>query len=279
MKNSQDGLFENSDKKTISEILQIYKANGLPEREALILIAFVLGKSREYVLSHQELDCPNDAIELLEKRLTGYPLQYIIGNVEFYGRQFIVQEGVLIPRWETEGLVELAIEYIRRYNVKTVAEIGVGSGVISVTLAIETGAFVLGTDISPKALEVSYENAKRHGVEHLVSFRLGNYLEPFEDILDSVEMIVSNPPYVRQGADVQRELLYEPKEALFAGEEGLNFYREFFNRYNIKGKIVLMEIGDDQGTFLQKLTGGKCIKDLAGKDRYLVIIDGQLPTA
>lgn len=72
---------------------------------------------------------------------------------------------------------------------------------------------------------------------------------------------------------MQRELLYEPKEALFAGEDGLNFYREFFNRYNIKGKIVVMEIGDEQGPFLQKLTDGECIKDLAGKDRYLVIID------
>lgn len=259
--------------KTISEILQIYKNRGLPKREALILIALVLGKSREYVLSHQELECPNDAIELLEKRLTGYPLQYIVGNVEFYGRQFIVQEGVLIPRWETEGLVELAIEYIKNYNIKKVAEIGLGSGVISVTLAIETGAFVFGTDISPKALEVSYENAKRHSIEHLVSFRLGNYLEPFEDILDNIEMVISNPPYVKQGFCVQRELLYEPPESLFAGEDGLIFYREFFNRYNIKGKIVIMEIGEDQGESLRKITGGEIVKDIAGKDRYLVIND------
>jgi len=270
---STESMEDKFSSKTISEILQIYKNRGLPKREALILIALVLGKSREYVLSHQELECPNDAIELLEKRLTGYPLQYIVGNVEFYGRQFIVQEGVLIPRWETEGLVELAIEYIKNYNIKKVAEIGLGSGVISVTLAIETGAFVLGTDISPKALEVSYENAKRHGVEHLVSFRLGNYLEPFEDILDNIEMVISNPPYVKQGFCVQRELLYEPPESLFAGEDGLIFYREFFNRYNIKGKIVIMEIGEDQGESLHKITGGEIVKDIAGKDRYLVIND------
>jgi len=270
---STESMEDKFSSKTISEILQIYKNRGLPKREALILIALVLGKSREYVLSHQELECPNDAIELLEKRLTGYPLQYIVGNVEFYGRQFIVQEGVLIPRWETEGLVELAIEYIKNYNIKKVAEIGLGSGVISVTLAIETGAFVFGTDISPKALEVSYENAKRHGVEHLVSFRLGNYLEPFEDILDNIEMVISNPPYVKQGFCVQRELLYEPPESLFAGEDGLIFYREFFNRYNIKGKIVIMEIGEDQGESLHKITGGEIVKDIAGKDRYLVIND------
>ena len=273
MNDVRDAFSEKFDKKNISEILRTYKAKGLPEREALILIAFVLGKSREYVLSHQELECPDGAIELLEKRLTGYPLQYIVGNVEFYGRQFTVEEGILIPRWETEGLVELAIECIKRFNVKTVAEIGIGSGIISVTLAIETGASVLGTDINPKALEISYANAKRHNVEHLVSFKLGSYLEPFEERFDDIDMIISNPPYVREGIEVQRELLYEPKEALFAGEDGLNFYREFFNRYNIKGKIVVMEIGDDQCAFLQKLTDGKCIKDLAGKDRYLVIID------
>ncbi|MGQ9855637.1 MAG: peptide chain release factor N(5)-glutamine methyltransferase [Fervidobacterium sp.] len=254
---------------TVSEVIAIYKRKGLPEREALILIAKYFEKTKEYILAHNDMECPDEVLKILDKRLSGYPLQYIVGEVEFYGRTFYISEGVLIPRWETEGLVELAIKYIKEYNLKNLIDIGLGSGIIAVTLAIETGVRVYGTDISEKALEVAKKNADRYGIEH--DFRLGPFAEPFVKIWDNIDMVISNPPYVRSDAELQKELFYEPSEALFAGPDGLDFYKEFFKRYNIDGKIILMEIGHDQGDVLRELTNGLIFKDLAGKDRYLVI--------
>ncbi|MEJ5257163.1 MAG: peptide chain release factor N(5)-glutamine methyltransferase [Fervidobacterium sp.] len=253
----------------ISEVIAVYKRKGLPEREALILIAKYFEKTKEYILAHNDIECPDEVLKLLDKRLSGYPLQYILGEAEFYGRAFYISEGVLIPRWETEGLVELAIGYIKEYNLKNLIDIGLGSGIIAVTLALETGVFIYGTDVSKKALEVAQKNADRYGIK--CDFRLGAFADPFVEIWDNIEMVVSNPPYVRSDAKLQKELSYEPPEALFAGPEGLDFYKEFFKKYNIDGKIVLMEIGHDQGNALRELTGGQIIKDLAGKDRYLVV--------
>lgn len=254
----------------ISEVLKLYKEKGLPEREALILISKVLERSKEFVISHDELECPEQAIELLEKRLTGYPLQYILGEVEFFGRKFYIEEGVLIPRWETEGLVEIAIDLIRKNGIKKVLEIGVGSGVILITLALETGVECYGTDINPKAIKVTRKNSQMYNVN--CELKLGEYAEPFIEEFDEIELIVSNPPYVRADAVLPIEVQYEPPDALFAGKDGLDFYKKFFERYNIQGKIVVMEIGEDQGEALRKLTGGEILKDLAGKDRYLVVI-------
>jgi release factor glutamine methyltransferase len=265
-----------------SEIVQAYKDKGLPEREALLLIAKVLGKKKEYVIAHFYDDCPEEFLEsvitLFEKRLTGYPLQYIIGEVEFYGRTFYIEEGVLIPRWETEGLVELSLEYIRKYKLRKVLDIGVGSGVIAITIALECandkelsalGVEVFGTDVNEKAIALARKNAMRYSVK--CDFRLGEYAEPFKDDWDSIDIIVSNPPYVRKGTQLQKELEFEPQEALFGGEDGLEFYKEFFKRYETSGKIVIMEIGEDQGEKLKALTGGEVLKDLAGKDRYLIV--------
>ncbi|MGC8820317.1 MAG: peptide chain release factor N(5)-glutamine methyltransferase [Fervidobacterium sp.] len=253
----------------VSDALRFFKNKGLPEREALILISHVTKKPKEYFIAHDDVECSHEAIELLEKRLSGYPLQYIIGEVEFYGRKFYIEEGVLIPRWETEGLVEIAIDYIGKYGIKNVLEIGVGSGAILITIALETNITCYGTDIDRKALDVALKNASRFGVK--CDMKLGKFAEPFEDIFDEIQMVISNPPYVREDAKLPKEVTYEPVHALFAGKDGLNFYKEFFKRYNLKGKIVIMEIGSDQADKLIELTNGIVLKDLAGKDRYLVI--------
>ncbi|QIV78859.1 peptide chain release factor N(5)-glutamine methyltransferase [Fervidobacterium pennivorans subsp. carthaginiensis] len=265
-----------------SEIVQTYKNKGLPEREALLLIGKAIGKKKEYVIAHFYDECPEEflgtIIALFEKRLTGYPLQYIIGEVEFYGRMFYVEEGVLIPRWETEGLVDLSLEYIRKYKLRKVLDIGVGSGVIAISIALECasdkelsalGVEVLGTDVNEKAIALARKNAMRYSIK--CDFRLGEFAEPFRNDWDSIDMIVSNPPYVRKDVTLQKELEFEPQEALFGGEDGLEFYREFFKRYDTSGKIVIMEIGEDQGEKLKALTGGEVLKDLAGKDRYLIV--------
>lgn len=253
------------------DLISQYKACGLSEREIILIASHLTGKSKEYLIAHPETECPNEVLGLLDLRLEGYPLQYILGSVEFYGRTFKVEEGVLIPRWETEGLVEIAIDIIRRKQIKLVADIGVGSGVIAVTLALETGVTVLGTDVERKPLEVTLKNAKTYGVEDKIELRLGEFLEPFKERYAEFQLIVSNPPYVKCGTPLQKELLYEPECALFGGVDGLDFYREFFRRYDVTGKIVLMEIGEDQGEELKRMTGGTVLKDLAGKDRYLLV--------
>lgn len=258
----------------ISEIVEAYKSRGLRESEITRLIAFECGVSRERIVAHRDEEFCGDIdrlLEKLERRAQGFPLQYLLGNVEFYGRKFAIREGVFIPRWETEGLVELAIVLIKERRLGLVAEIGVGAGVIAITLALETGAIVLGTDVSDVAVEVSWQNARLHDCVERVDFKVGPYLEPFENVFDEIEMIVSNPPYVRTGVQVPPELTFEPPKALYAGADGLDFYREFFRRYGTSGKIVLMEIGEDQGEALKKMTGGVVLQDLSGKDRYLVV--------
>ncbi|WP_448377337.1 peptide chain release factor N(5)-glutamine methyltransferase [Fervidobacterium sp.] len=259
---------------TFSEIIKIYTEKGLPEREALLLIGKVIKQKKEYIIAHRYDECPKEYLEyifeLFEKRFNGYPLQYILGEVEFYGRMFYIEEGVLIPRWETEGLIDICKEYVRRYDLKNIIDIGVGSGVIAITIALEcNNVRVYGTDISEKAIALSQRNANRYGAN--CTFKCGEFAEPFLDLFDTIQLIVSNPPYVRTDAKLQKELNYEPREALFSGEDGLNFYRELFKRYNLEGKIVVMEIGDDQGEYLKNLTGGHILKDLSGKDRYLVV--------
>jgi len=255
----------------LSELVSRYKVLGLREHEIILIASHLTGKSKEYLIAHPETECPDKILELLNRRLRGYPLQYILGKVEFYGRTFQVAEGVLIPRWETEGLVEIAIDIIKRKQIKLVADIGVGTGVIAITLALETGVTVLGTDVEDKPLKVTLENAKLHGVENRINLRLGEFLEPFKEWFEKIQMIVSNPPYVKRGTLLQSELYYEPEKALFGGEDGLDFYRGFFKRYDITGKVVLMEIGEDQGEELKKMTGGTVLKDIAGKDRYLLV--------
>ncbi len=255
----------------VLEAGKLFKENGLPEKEALILLAYLTGKTKEYFIAHPEYEVPEKLKELLELRKKGYPLQYITKEVEFYGRKFYVEEGVLIPRWETEGLVELAIDIMRKRNLKYAADIGVGSGVIAVTIALETQAFVYGTDINDKAIEVTQKNVEKYNLNDRIVIKKGRYLEPFSDILDKIEIIVSNPPYVRNNAMLQKEVTFEPSTALFAGEDGLDFYREFFKNYTLKGKIVLLEIGEDQGKYLKSLTDGKVLKDLSGRDRYLLV--------
>ncbi len=255
----------------VLEATKLFKDNGLPEKEALILLAFLTGKSKEYFIAHPEYEVPEKLNEFLELRKKGYPLQYIAKEVEFFKRKFYVEEGVLIPRWETEGLVELAVDIIHKRNIKYVAEIGVGSGVIAVTIALETEALVYGTDINDKAIEVTLKNVEKYNLNDRIIIKKGYYLEPFLDILDRIELIISNPPYVRNSTNLQKEVTFEPSTALFAGEDGLDFYRTFFKKYYLQGKIILMEIGEDQGNYLETLTGGKILKDLSGKDRYLFV--------
>lgn len=211
-----------------------------------------------------------------------FPIQYLLNEQEFYGRSFYVDKGVLIPRLDTEVLVEKALNILNKESIEEpkVLDIGVGSGVIGITIALEVPTSkVMGVDISEKALEISSKNKK--------ILKAGNIKFIKSDLFENIEykkfnMIVSNPPYISSDeTDVMSEdaLLHEPSEALFAGSEGLYFYNSISKKameYLDDNGYLLFEIGYKQGEIVAKMMetyGFKNVeiaKDLAGNDRVVV---------
>ncbi len=231
---------------------------ALPRLDFELIIASVLGQSREWVVSHPDLTVSEKEESGVNKSVTrresGEPLAYIIGEKEFYGRTFEVNSSVLIPRPATEGLVKLAMDFVKDPNNEVrktdkgvvcfskmlvtqsrcnynIVDIGTGSGCIAITLALELPEKkIIATDICPEALEVAKDNARRHGVLDRIDFRLGNLLEPAED-LDEPFLVVSNPPYIPDGDDLMDDVKdYEPHLALFGGKDGSDILRELLDQ-------------------------------------------------
>ncbi len=229
--------------------------------------------------------------EMVKRRLSGEPLQYILGEQSFYGLTFKVDRRVLIPRPETEALVEnivtLADAHWSKESVLNIADIGTGSGAIAITLAkLRPNWSVTTVDISTDALEVARENATLNGVEDRVTFIHGNCLDPL--LVDngnssaSFHIIVSNPPYISSKDVLQLESQvkdYEPHLALDGGEDGLDFYRRLVNDgYSLLDQtgFIAFEVGDDQSDDviqLLHLRGYKkaySLKDLTGVNRFVI---------
>lgn len=200
--------------------------------------------------------------ELVERRYRGEPIQYITGETEFYGLPFRVNPNVLIPRPETEHLVEQAIALAREFTEPRIVEVGAGSGAIAVALAVHlVGARITTIDVSAEALAVARENAARNAVSEQVRFLQGDLLEPVAG--EEFDLVVSNPPYVpeadRESLSVEvRE--YEPGQALFAGEDGLDVYRRLIPAAYAAlapGGYVLLEIGYGQAEGIRALLAGR----------------------
>jgi release factor glutamine methyltransferase len=194
-----------------------------PRLTAEVLLIHALKRDRSYLYAHPEEELAEVAWihfgRYLHERLKGKPTQYITGRQEFYGRDFRVTPDVLIPRPETEHLVEAAIARIKPNDL--VLDVGTGSGAIAITLALETRARVFATDISAAALGVARAQRFSAGVHYVLS----NLVDTFRD--HSIDVLVSNPPYVPRTdeAGLQREVRdYEPHVALFAGPTGLEIY-------------------------------------------------------
>jgi release factor glutamine methyltransferase len=194
-----------------------------PRLTAEVLLTHALQRDRSYLYAHSDDELSEIAWihygRYLHERMKGKPTQYITGRQEFYGRDFRVTPDVLIPRPETEHLVEAAIARIQPNDL--VLDVGTGSGAIAITLALETPARVVATDISAAALGVARAQQFSAGVHYL----LGNLVDAFRD--QSVDVLVSNPPYVPRTDEpgLQREVRdYEPHIALFAGPTGLEIY-------------------------------------------------------
>ena len=227
------------------------------------------------------LNVSSNIEEDYNKLLNKYPIQYLIGYVNFYGYKIYVNENVLIPRYETEYLVEKTIKYIKElFNDEEVKilDIGTGSGAIAIALKKELDAKVTATDISKDALEVAIKNAKENNCQ--IEFLENNMLN---NINDKFDVIISNPPYVSYDEEVEEGVkLYEPNIALYAPNKGLHYYEEILksasNNLN-KKYIIAFEIGYTQGKEIELIANKylknidiKIEKDLSGKDRYVFII-------
>lgn len=234
--------------------------------------------------------------ELIDRRSKGEPVQYIMGSQEFMGLEFIVNENVLIPRQDTETLVEDALEIINTGTLRgedmdvkrkewDILDLCTGSGAIGVSLArIANKVNVTCSDISEGAIKVAKENAQKHGVAKSVKFEQGDLFKPFSKHFrkQKFDMIISNPPYIKSSViqTLQKEVCeHEPLSALDGGESGLDFYERIVSGVGShlrKSGVLLLEIGHDQGEAVSGLlsrngefTSIRVLKDLANRDRIV----------
>jgi release factor glutamine methyltransferase len=234
------------------------------------LAGFSVGKDRTFVLTHSE--DPFDASradQLLSRRESGEPLAYILGWREFFGRKFRVDPSVLIPRHETEILVEQALLV---QGVRSVLDVGTGSGCIGITLKLEKPEWnVVCSDFSSAAIQVARENAEILGAD--VKFRHSDLFARFQG--ETFDLIVSNPPYIGVEESLPAEVRdHEPHTALFADHHGLEVYERIAQSYQARlnpGGTLILEIGQDQTEPLSRLFPmSQILKDLDGNPRVLV---------
>lgn len=273
---------------TIKEWLAWGRAElvGIPAGDTRLLLQHVLQVNHAYLVAHDQdallIGQEQQFRSLVQRAKMGEPVPYIVGHAPFFGRDFVVSPAVLIPRPETEELVQHALHWLADRPDSRVVDVGTGSGCIAVTLACERpGLHVAAVDVSPDALAVAGRNARRLDVAGRVRFFHGHLLEPLPDAID---LIIANLPYV--GAVEWPDLMesvrhYEPQTALLAGEDGLLLINQLMQqaqtRLRPRGAIML-EIGWQQGaavvTLAQEQFPAGMVnlhQDLAGLDRFVTI--------
>ena len=260
-----------------------------PSLETQMMIAKVIEKDRLYIMLNLEEDIDESKVEIIKtmigKRKSSYPLQYILGEREFWGMDFKVSEGVLIPRQDTEILIEETLKKLKdnkhKSNLKGF-EIGVGSGIISITLLKEIETLtMIGVDINDKAIELTKANALKHEVNDRLCILNSNLFEKINKE-NQFDFIISNPPYIETKVidSLQEDLKqHEPKLALDGGEDGLDFYRAIIEQsksYISPEGFIAFEIGYNQAEAVKKIfvengyPNVTIAKDLAGFDRVVI---------
>ncbi len=253
--------------------------------DADLLLAHACGLAKEDLYAH--LDVPVTAAEeaayrgLVRRRARGEPVAYLRGYKEFFGLRFAVDPRVLIPRPETEVLVEAALAFIRRTGRALVADVGTGSGAIAVAVAVsEPSVRVIATDVSPEALEVARANAEAHGVAARVDLRRGDLLAPVDR---AVDVVTANLPYLpderrSEWAGERTSLRFEPREAVVAGPDGLDVIRRCVAQLPGKlspGGAVFLECDPPQAGPVEALLRAvgattRVVADLSGAPRVVV---------
>lgn len=251
-----------------------------PRLTAEVLLCHATQRDRAFLYAHSS----DELTELwwihygryLNERLKGKPTQYVTHKQEFYGRDFYVDESVLIPRPETEHLVETALAYMRQRTPARVIDIGTGSGAIAISIALESRRPVLASDVSMPALRVAQRNRQKHSAQ--VSFLAADLLEAVRPA--SIDLLVSNPPYVpgEDAANMQTEVRdWEPHLALFAGNTGFEIYRRLIAQAEIAvapGGRLIMELGYRSLDGVREMLARRWtdildISDLAGLPRVI----------
>ena len=266
---------------TVQEFIRlgIERLDGVvdsPLLECQVLAAHVLMTDRSWIIAHPEAELPDLAMEvLLQRREVGEPLAYILGWREFYGRRFAVRPGVLIPRQDTETLIETCLGL--SHSPHSVLDIGTGSGIIGITLKLERPTWsVTVSDISPQALAIALENAESlqaeiEGVE-------SDLFAAFEG--RKFDLFVSNPPYIGSGEKLAKEVKsFEPHLALYSGKTGFEIYEQIVKHapsYLNQGGHLVLELGYQSLSGVTDLLNqagwriNKVVKDLSAIDRCIV---------
>nr|WP_218036601.1 peptide chain release factor N(5)-glutamine methyltransferase [Sphingobium sp. EM0848] len=251
--------------------------SGTPRLDAELLLAHALDVSRNELLMRQrDLSVPPGFNLLLDRRLAGEPIAYITGNRDFWTISLHVTPDVLIPRPDTETLIEAAVDHFAKRAPAHILDLGTGSGALLLAALSQWQlASGVGVDVSPAALAVARGNAERLGLADRADFRLGDWAEGMEGPFD---LILINPPYIAEDVVLSGDVLHEPNGALFAGAEGLDDYRRIapmLPRLLGPGGMAAIEIGYDQRVSVSALLVDQGFSvtaraDLAGHDRCLV---------
>lgn len=251
--------------------------------EAELLLCYVLGTSRALLLAHDDMEATEVQIEAYQGMImqyqSGAPLQYLLGKTDFMGLELQVTPAVLIPRFDTECLVERALQLLEPILQPTVLDICTGSGAIAIAIShYKKDAVVYAGDLSAEALRVATQNNAQCGTT--VRFRQGNLLEPFSDLQGKVDLLISNPPYVttEEMQVLPEDVRQEPRMALWGGEDGLYFYRKIVaaavTQLNSSGWLAF-EVGWQQGDTVRQLLldhgfdDVKILQDWQGLDRVV----------
>ena len=249
-----------------------------PRLEAEILLAYALGKDRLWLMTHDTTEVDDSGFwELVRRRQAHEPIEYITGRVSFYDIHLRIAKGALIPRPETELLVDHASQMIARYGITSIAEVGVGSGAVSIVLARKHPTLrIVATDISTDALEIARTNVEAFGLSDRITLV---HTDLLEGVKEDVEMIVSNPPYIAEDATLDTNVKgYEPHEALFSGTNGDVMLRRILDEAKARRiGYVACEMGYDQKALMRAyaeaigMTPIDFYRDLAGLDRGFTI--------
>lgn len=251
-----------------------------PSLDAEVLLGYVLSRSRAWVLAHSDAPLSGEQRShfqsLVDRRSEGEPVAYLTGRVEWYGMELEVTRDVLIPRPESELVLERAVQIAREESLTRLADIGTGSGALAIGLARSLpSARIVAVDTSRAALRVARGNAERLGVHDQVAFVEGHLVGPLRD---PPQFIVANLPYLSDEMmeNLERDVRFEPRVALHAGPTGLELYEEMMTALRARGRspIVVLEIDPRQSSLILSVFGDLVTdvqRDYAGHERIVVL--------